>query len=371
MIPLFIISLGFGVFAQAQPSDTSAVPNRDHSSARAVDSTGASENNADWLLLPFASYAPETKLSGGLVVGYYRPERPDGAASSVQATVTITQKRQLIAGVAPELYLDGGRWRVQGTVQAAHFPDSFYGVGGDTPARAEEGYTSRYVLLDGTAQRRVGANLRAGPRLFMRAATVTDPDRGGLIDRKRVPGADGGITAGLGGSVFWDARNSLYDPTTGSYGEVVATLHSAAWGSDYTFGRLKTDLRGYHPVGPGVLAGQVYTEAVAGTAPFELLPLLGGSNRMRGYRKGRLRDNVYWATQVEYRLPLFWRFKGTAFAGWGEVGPRLGSPLVDDVEAAVGVGGRLRLTEDGVHGRLDLAYSRTGVELYVSLGEAF
>jgi hypothetical protein len=44
---------------------------------------------------------------------------------------------------------------------------------------------------------------------------------------------------------------------------------------------------------------------------------------------------------------------------------------VDDVEAAVGVGGRLRLTEDGVHGRLDLAYSRTGVELYVSLGEAF
>jgi hypothetical protein len=68
MIPLFIISLGFGVFAQAQPSDTSAVPDRDHSSARAVDSTGASENNADWLLLPFASYAPETKLSGGLVV---------------------------------------------------------------------------------------------------------------------------------------------------------------------------------------------------------------------------------------------------------------------------------------------------------------
>jgi hypothetical protein len=44
---------------------------------------------------------------------------------------------------------------------------------------------------------------------------------------------------------------------------------------------------------------------------------------------------------------------------------------VKGVETAVGLGGRLRLTEDGVHGRVDLAYSRTGVELYLSLGEAF
>jgi len=37
----------------------------------------------------------------------------------------------------------------------------------------------------------------------------------------------------------------------------------------------------------------------------------------------------------------------------------------------VGLGGRFRFTDDGVHGRLDLAYSPTGLELYVSLGEAF
>jgi hypothetical protein len=336
-----------------------------------VDTTAASEQGASWLLLPFASYAPETKLSGGVVLGYYRPERPGGAASSLQATVTVTQKRQLIAEATPELYLDGGLWRVQGPLQAAHFPDSFYGIGGDTPARAEEGYTARYVLLDLVAQRRVGPHLRVGPRLFTRVGTVTDPDSGGLIARERVPGADGGVTTGLGGSVFWDDRNSLYYPTTGSYAEGVVTLHSAAWGSDYTFGRVKTDLRAYRSLGPGVLAGQVYTEAVMGEAPFQLLPLLGGSNRMRGYREGRLRDDVYWTVQAEYRFPLFWRFKGTAFASAGEVGPRIDAPLVNGVETAVGLGGRLRLTEDGVHGRLDVAYSRTGLELYISLGEAF
>jgi outer membrane protein assembly factor BamA len=207
--------------------------------------------------------------------------------------------------------------------------------------------------------------------LVARVGTVTDPDSGGLLARGLVPGADGGWTAGLGGSVFWDARKNLYYPASGSYADLVATLHSAAWGSDYTFARLKSDLRRYRAVGPGVLAGQVYAEGVVGDAPFQLLPLLGGSNRMRGYREGRFRDNVYWTAQVEYRFSLFWRFKGTAFASVGDVGPHVGSPLVTDVEAAVGLGGRLRLTDTGVHGRVDLAYSSTGPELYLSLGEAF
>jgi outer membrane protein assembly factor BamA len=171
--------------------------------------------------------------------------------------------------------------------------------------------------------------------------------------------------------MFWDARDNIYYPTTGSYAEFVATLYSAAWGSDFTFGRVKADLRGYRSVGPGVLAGQVYTDAVVGNAPFQLLPLLGGSIRMRGYREGRFRDDVYWAVQAEYRVPLFWRFKAAAFVSAGEVGPRVGAPLVNGVETAAGLGGRLRFTDTGVHGRVDLAYSPTGLELYLSLGEAF
>jgi len=325
----------------------------------------------NWLVLPFASYAPDTKLSAGLLAGYYESERPGRPASSVQSTVLVTQKRQLVVQVAPEWYVDEGRWRLLGDVQAAHFPNTFYGIGGDTPATAQQGYTDRYVLVDGTAQRRLRPHLRVGPRLYVRAGTVTDPDSGGTIARGRVPGAERNVTVGLGGAAQWDARDSRYYPTSGTYAELRATLHSAAWGSDYTFGRVETDLRAYRPLGVGVLAGQVYTEAVAGTAPFQLLPLLGGPERLRGYREGRLRDDVYWTAQAEYRVPLFWRFKATTFAALGEVGPRVGPALARDVEAAVGVGGRFRLTDDGVHGRVDLAYSPTGIEFYLSLGEAF
>lgn len=349
---------------QAQPAGG------DVASAQDTSTTGETES-ASWLFLPYASYAPDTKFAGGLTFGYYRPEQPDGSASNVQTTLTVTQRRQLIAGVETELYLADGRWRGEGQIKASHFPNSFYGIGGDTPASAEEAYTERYALLDLTAQRRVRPNLRIGPRVFVRGETVRDPEAGGLIDRRRVDGAEGGVTAGLGLSAFWDGRNSLYYPTTGSYAEVVFTLHSAAWGSDYTFGRVKADLRGYRSVGPGTLAGQVYAESVMGTTPFQQLPLLGGSSHMRGYRDGRFRDDVYWTVQSEYRFPLFWRFKGVVFASVGEVGPRIGGDLVEDVETAIGIGGRLRLTEDGVHGRLDIAYSPTGIEPYVSMGEAF
>ncbi len=358
---LLLLAGGSPACLYAQSADTTPPDSADTAAA----------TDADWLVLPFLSFAPTTGVSGGMVAGYYRPEVDNKAASSVQAAVTATQKRQLILEIVPDLYLNDGRDRIQGDLQAAHFPDLFYGIGGDTPDSAEESYTSRYLLADLVLQQRVRPKLRVGPRVLVRAETVTDPESGGVIARNRVPGADGGVTAGIGATAFWDARDNRRYPTDGTYVDVEATLHSAAWGSDYTFGRTTTDLRGYRSLGPGVIAGQAYTEAVIGEAPFQLLPLLGGKNRMRGYREGRLRDNVYWTVQAAYRVPLFWRFKATAFASVGEVGPRVGAPLGTSVEAAAGLGGRLRFTDGGVHGRVDLAYSPTGIELYLGLGEAF
>jgi hypothetical protein len=371
---LLLLALVFGLAGpiQAQPAAPSPAPPVSPDSEAGTDSSeAASSPTADWLVLPFLSFAPATGISTGGVLGYYRPDRRGRPGSSVQATITVTQKRQLIAEVAPELYLAGGRWRVEGALEASRFPDSFYGIGGDTPAAAEESFTARYALVEFTLQHRLWPNFRVGPRLFVRVGTITDADSSGLIAQDRVPGADGGLTTGAGLAALWDARDSRYYPRMGTYGAVEATLHSALLGSDYTFGRVDVDIRGYRSLGPGVLAGQGVVEAVAGTGPFQLLPLLGGPDQMRGYQLGRFRDNVYWTVQAEYRFPLFWRLKGTAFVTAGEVGPRVGADLVDEPEAAVGLGGRFQFTEDGVHGRLDVAYGRTGPELYISLGEAF
>lgn len=299
----------------------------DSSAALPGDSSAATGRSPDWLVLPFASYAPSTKVSGGVLVGLYLPAPPESRPSSVQLTLQGTQRRQLIASVQPELYLDDGRWRVQGELLASKYPNVFYGLGGETPASSEEEYTARYGVLDVRAERRIRANLRVGPRMFVRLGTVSESDAGGRIDRGMVPGAEGGLHPGFGLSALWDDRNSIFDPSSGTYAETVATWYSGAWGSDHTFGELRLDVRAYRPVGRGALAVQAYAEGVVGRAPFQLLPLLGGADRLRGYREGRFRDTIYWTAQAEYRMPLVWRLKGTAFGAAGEVGPRLGSDL--------------------------------------------
>jgi hypothetical protein len=357
---LALLLAGAGPAAHAQSDDTTA----------AADTTAAPSDPGDWLVLPYASYAPDTKISVGATAGYYQNTGGGRPASSVVASFTVTQRRQVIVQITPELYLEDGDWRLYADLQATRFPDSFYGIGGDQPTLAQS-YTDQYGQVDLTVQTRIRPNLRVGPRAFVRGGTVTEAEEGSTIDRGSVPGTGTSWTVGAGGSIFWDARDNQYYPTTGTYADVSLMLYTARLGSDFTYGGLRTDLRGYRSPGFGVLAGQVYSEVTAGEAPFQLLPKLGGSNRMRGYAMGRRRDNVYWTVQAEYRVPLFWRFKATTFASVGEVGPRFGPDLAQQVEAAVGIGGRVRLTEDGIHGRADLAYSPTGIELYLSLGEAF
>ena len=324
-----------------------------------------------WLVLPFASYAPETKLAGGMVTGWY--ETPTGSVrpSSIQALITATQRRQVVLQIAPEWYVADGRWRLSGEGRIREFPNSFFGVGGDTPQAAEEPYTVRSLYLDAAAHHRVGTHWRLGGRLVTYTSTISDTEAASVLGEQIIPGADGTTAIGIGPALVADTRANRYFPRHGAFVDASFVWYSTAWGSESPFARWMGDLRMYRSMGGVVLAANLYTEAVLGTTPFELLPELGGATHMRGYRQGRFRDNVYWTTQMEVRLPLFWRFRMTAFASVGEVGPRLGSDVLNAIQGAVGLGGRLRLTEDGVYGRADVAYGATGLQLYLSLGEAF
>ena len=60
-----------------------------------------------------------------------------------------------------------------------------------------------------------------------------------------------------------------------------------------------------------------------GQTPFYRLPALGGQNMLRGYYEGRYRDELYLASQVEYRTRLWRRIGAVAFAALGDVGPNL------------------------------------------------
>lgn len=72
-----------------------------------------------------------------------------------------------------------------------------------------------------------------------------------------------------------------------------------------------------------LLATQLQVAGVDGTPPFDQLALIGNSDIMRGYKRGRFRDRWTAAVQGEYRTPVWHRIGGVSFAGGGLAAPSL------------------------------------------------
>ena len=338
----------------------------------APDSSGADSTASSVLVLPNMFYTPETKIAGGLVLGYYTKLDPQSPTSGLQGAAIYTQRRQFYVQILPEFYWQQGRWRLDSELWASRYPNVFYGIGPGVPAAQEEEYTARIADVQAQLQRAVQPGWRIGPEVRVRTEEVTDVADGQLLDTQSIPGRTGATTLGFGLRSTWDGRDNLYYPRQGRFVEVAGMMHAAAAEDWHAFGRLTADARTYVPVaGTHVLAAQGYVEAVAGTAPFPLLPLLGGEDLMRGYREGRYRDRLFAALQAAYRFPLVWRFKAAAFANIGQVAPRLDVFSLGDPKYALGAGLRLRLNDEGVHGRVDYAVSPAGGALYITLLEAF
>jgi outer membrane protein assembly factor BamA len=176
----------------------------------------------------------------------------------------------------------------------------------------------------------------------------------------------------LGAVATRDTRDRSIAPRSGVLTEAKWTGFTPALGSDYRFGLLSLDARTYVPVATGVVALRARADAAQGKAPFTLLPKLGGSRILRGYRDGRFRDDLAGVLEAEYRFPIAWRFGGVVFGGVGEVASGLAhlSPVAE-VERAAGAGLRFRLNQAGVNIRIDWARGREAGGLYIGLGEAF
>ncbi len=144
-------------------------------------------------------------------------------------------------------------------------------------------------------------------------------------------------------------------------------------GSDYTYAKIKADLRTYIPVGAShALALQAYVQSAWGNVPFMALPMFGSDNTMRGYYAGRFRDKSLCVLQAEYRLPFFWKFGLVGFAGVGRVAPSLGRLALSGLKPSAGWGLRFKVTPEGANLRLDFGYGMNGSSgMYLTAGEAF
>lgn len=328
--------------------------------------------HVSWFALPVLFWLPETKLGYGATGGLHFHLEGAPRTSSLFVVGAHTVNGQGSADVAADVYLRGGTL-LAGRVRAVHFPDAFYGVGPDSATADRETFTRRFAEGVFAAELPViPRRLRAGLRLDVRAEEIQDLEPDGRLASGTVTGSGGFSAVGVGGSVTWDTRDRPLYPGRGSFLQGWYLQYPEALGDHAGFSRANVEGRVFLPLGrERVLGAAAFVEQAFGDAPFTLLPKLGSTRFLRGWREGRFRDEVAWAAQAELRVPLAERFHGAAFGAFGGVGPGIAALRAADLKVAGGVGLRYRLTPEGANIRLDVALSEAGPEVYVLVLEAF
>lgn len=160
-------------------------------------------------------------------------------------------------------------------------------------------------------------------------------------------------------------------------------FYTASWGdySDrdsgrYSFGRFDAEARQYFPIfdKKRVIALRALfayaNNEPGGVVPFYMLPTLGGSTSVRGYRNFRFHDENAILLNVEYRWEAFSGLDMALFFDAGEVRNDWHDIDLQDLNTSYGIGFRFN-TYQNVFLRLDVGFGGEGTRLFVAFGPNF
>jgi hypothetical protein len=332
------------------------------------------------LVLPTASFSPETSLSLGVrafTLYHARHDTTVNRLSQVALASFVTLRGQFSVQFENAVYSDKNRYSLLGRAQYQQFPLLYYGIGPDTPADTPILVESASILIRERLLRQVRGNWYGGIEFdfqsVMSVNLVVPPGQ----TLSPLIGQLGGRTSGLGLALVYDDRQNVLHVRRGAFLEVAGLAYRPAFGSQFTYESIIVDARLYRPLGrPNrVLAMQVFGTFQRGDVPFYSLALLGGEALLRGYYLGRYRDKTLLTTQAEVRwLPFGFskRIGGNVFGGLGTVAPTLADVQARYVRWVAGFGLQfLLLPSKDAYLRGDLGFTREGTGIYFSLGQAF
>ena len=325
--------------------------------------------------LPALASAPETGLQfGATVLAVFEPAAASHTrASSVIASVIRSTKSQTRIAIEGERWTTGNARRLYAQLAWQEFPLPYYGTGDNTPESAKEIYSPKGVDIQLAMQQRL-----RGPVYALVSTRVLSQrmqfDTGGTLKFGTVTGTGAGRVVELTAGALIDTREHLFAPRSGTYAQFTYTQSAGAIGSAYSYQRVRLDARRYLTIGANhVLAAQLLAVGTSGAPPFDQLALVGGSDILRGYARGRYRDRVLGAAQLEYRSPIVHRIGAVAFGGAGTVAPALSDIGSTAVFPTYGAGLRVQIDpRQRTSVRADYGRGRDGASgLYIGFNQAF
>ncbi|MCQ2335363.1 MAG: outer membrane protein assembly factor [Paludibacteraceae bacterium] len=331
--------------------------------------------NLPAIAVPTVSFANETSWAFGAAgVGYFRLPSDSllGRLSEATLAGSYTLRHQWNINASLTLYIDP-KWQVAVKLRFRHYPYFFFGKGNE-PANLLS--SDDKVLINSNLYEvfvqplyAILPNLHVGPTVDWQYETA------GLYNTRY-------CQLGVGGVLQYDSRDNLYYPHRGLFIKAQAYYLPDLIDHDH-MGRVQLDIRHFVPLYQDlILAYQLYAESLLGQTSeykaLQLMPQLGGDELLRGFYKGKFRDNTMLALQAELRIPIWKLFKAAVFAGMGDVydmhnwhwaTPKIG----------YGAGLRLQFNKSGINLRFDVARNNIdkswtnfdSYSFYVQVKEAF
>jgi len=367
--------------AQTSPSN----PSTDKASGNDSDKKDKDEKKHKWQLDPNGSWvvAPLPIVSPALgsgivpVLGYITPIPAKDRAvtpSVLGAGGLITNDGTRGFVVGADLYLDKARYEVESVYAHGNIDYNLYGVGfenGDAGLKLPLEQAGHFFLFK--TVRRVGWDFYAGIRFIDGSSFITlKPTSGKTPPIPPDVGLNTDLRA-LGMEIWRDSRPNRFYPLKGSVIDFTGDFFAHNLGSKYSFQSYKFTFNKYWSLNDKqVLAYNFYWCGTGGSPPFYGNCIYGANNELRGYTAGRYLDRYMFATQLEYRLVLPWRFGLVGFGGVGSVTPGGNQLRVNQFLPAGGTGIRYMLSKKyHVNLRTDFAWGKDNFTWGVGVGEAF
>lgn len=332
--------------------------------------------NSRFLLFPFLLKSPETKWGFGLAGAFFfkaKKNEPNVRTSDVSLISLYTLRKQLVVVLNSTVYFKGEEQILRTQISDSYYPDRFWGIGNETRYEAKEDYAIRQYFINPQLLVRMFRKFYIGANLEYQHVYDFTYQSGGVFDQQNVIGRKGGDVPGIGLLFTWDTRNNAYSPNKGSLVELNSTRYDKRIGGDFNFWAHTFDLRKFFKVtNSTVIAAQSVLRLTDGEVPVRNLSMIGGSELMRGYWKGRFSDKNMLAFQADVRQFLFWRIGVVGFAGLAQVSDKFSNFGLSRFHFAGGGGLRVMLQRnEKLNLRIDYGVGEKSTGLYVILKEAF
>lgn len=276
-----------------------------------------------FLAIPIVFYTPETNFgfgAGGQVFLLKNKNIYNDRVSNIFFNAIYTANKQIIIDVVPQIYFGKGDYFLDMAYKFKIYPNSFWGIGIDTPDSNKETYNMTSHIFKVSFLKRLPPSLNFGFEYNYENHNVTEVEEGGILDEGDILGSNYAIISGLGAVFNLDTRDNIGSPISGEFLKLGAQFSSELFGATHAYNKFISDLRIYRSLGKkSIIALQLYYEGNFGNPPFQGMAAYGGGNRARGYFQGRYIDNHMYVIQGEYRYRFRPRWAINAFGLFGEV----------------------------------------------------